>query len=77
MTYKTTITQISIHAAEDSPVFGDSAVLVGLDDHGGGPFLTIENPIRQDDRGRAEIDINQWPAVAGAVARVLGGLGND
>lgn len=78
MIYKTTITQISLHAAEDSPTCGESAVLIGIDDHGGGPFLTIENPIpSQEDKMRVEIDLQQWPLVAAAVEKIQEGLEDD
>lgn len=39
---KTTITEISLHFEEESPVFGDSTIHVRLEDDGGGYFITIE-----------------------------------
>lgn len=39
---QTTINAIAIHRAGDSPIFGESATIVRLDDEGGGPFIVIE-----------------------------------
>ena len=40
--YKTTITQVTIHKADESAVFGESATRVKLEDEGAGGYLVIE-----------------------------------
>ena len=42
MEYKTTITQVTIHKADDSPVFGESATRIKLEDESCGAYLIIE-----------------------------------
>lgn len=42
ITWTRTITQITLHHAGDSPVFGNSCTTVTLDDESGGWFLRIE-----------------------------------
>ena len=43
--YKTTMTQVTIHKADESAVFGESATRIKLEDEGAGGYLVIE----QDD----------------------------
>ena len=45
----TTITEIAVHLEGDSPVFGESATRVRIDDEGGGQFVTIQQ--ETDDFG--------------------------
>ena len=40
--YKTTITQVTIHKADESAVFGESATRVKLEDEGAGQYLILE-----------------------------------
>ena len=40
--YKTTITQVTIHKADESAVFGESATRIKLEDEGAGGYLVIE-----------------------------------
>ena len=40
--YKTTITQVTIHKSGDSPVFGESATRIKLEDESCGVYLIIE-----------------------------------
>ena len=42
MEYKTTITQVAVHKSNDSPVFGESATRIKLEDEGAGGYLVIE-----------------------------------
>ena len=49
--YKTTITQVTIHKAEDSPVFGESATRIKIEDEAAGEYLVIEQ-----DGGSIRVD---------------------
>jgi hypothetical protein len=40
--YKTTITQVTVHKADESAVFGESATRIKLEDEGAGGYLVIE-----------------------------------
>ena len=42
-----TITEISIHASGDNPVFGDSVTKVRLEDEAGGAFLVVSQEERE------------------------------
>lgn len=72
MTQKTTITRITVHDAADSPVFGDSAIHVEIDDEAGGPFLALRSCGDIDTtRGRISVDFEQWELVSDAAKQLM------
>ena len=42
MEYKTTITQVTVHKADESAVFSESRTNIKLEDEGAGGYLVIE-----------------------------------
>jgi len=52
---KLTVTEISIHKEDESPIFGDIATHVKLDDEGGGVFIKI---VQHDDTKMNEIRLD-------------------
>jgi hypothetical protein len=53
--YKTTTTSISVHLENESPIFGDSATIVKLEDEGAGMFIVLEQP-----EGEVRIDPEEF-----------------
>ena len=52
------------------PIYDEAATTVGLDDEGGGLFVTI----RQEDNldtNEVKIDPEEWPAIRAAVNRMV------
>jgi len=52
---KLTVTEVTIHKENESPVFGELATHVKLDDEGGGEFIKI---IQHNDTGCNEIRLD-------------------
>jgi hypothetical protein len=52
---KLTITEISMHPEEESPIFSDQATRVRLEDGGGGKFVSIT---QDTDAGTATIRLD-------------------
>ena len=67
---KTTINSIAIHRAGDSPIFGESATIVRLDDEGGGPFIVIEQ-LTDTQPSVVKLDPDEITIVMRAVSRLL------
>ena len=51
---KLTVTEISIHKEDESPIFGDMVTHIKLDDEGGGAFIKIT----QENDGTNEIRLD-------------------
>lgn len=66
---RTIITQMTVCADGDSPVFGESALHIGMDDQGAGPYLTLSGASTQ---GPICVDADEWPTVAATVETMLG-----
>ena len=62
-----TITAISIHRTGESPIFGEGAITVRLDDEGGGAFFVLEESGQQVRVTAEELD-----EIREAVAIMLG-----
>lgn len=54
--YKTTITSMAIHLNGENPIFGESVVVVQLEDEAAGIFLSIQD----HEGGTVKVDIEQW-----------------
>lgn len=65
--YKTTTTQISVHLENESPIFGESAINVRLEDEAGGIFLELI-----DGEGtRMRIDYTQWTELNKGIEKLM------
>lgn len=64
--YKTTITQVTIHKADDSAVFGESATRIKLEDEGAGGYLVIE----QED-GSIRVDLEELELVIVEARKIM------
>ena len=65
----TIITKLCV-VPSGKPIYDEAATLVGLDDEGGGLFVTI----RQEDNldtNEVKIDPEEWPAIRAAVNRMV------
>lgn len=71
MTYRTTPIAVSVHGDTDSPIYGESAVHVLIDDETAGPFITLRQVGNDDPKpGMVGMDIEQLEIVT-RVAREL------
>ncbi len=55
-----TVTQVTMHRAGDSPVFGDSAMRFNLDDEGGGMFVRVTGSTPSDP---VKFDFDELPMI--------------
>ena len=70
MTPIITITTKLCVVPSGKPIYDEAATLVGIDDAGGGLFVTI----RQEDNldtNEVKIDPEEWPAIRAAVNRMV------
>lgn len=54
----------AVHAAGDSPCYGDSAIHISVDDEAGGPFLILKD-LRNGSQ--VSVDFADWPTITEAV----------
>lgn len=73
--YKRTTLSVAIHEEGDSPVYGDSAILVSIDDEAAGPFVVIRSCCERDTGGQVSIDPDMWDHVDAAARELLGQFG--
>lgn len=66
MEYKTTITQVTIHKADESAVFGESATRVKLEDEGSGGYLVIEQ-----DGGSIRLDPEELDLIIAEAKKLM------
>ena len=75
-----TITEVTVHREGESPVFGESAVKVRIDDEGGGAFIVLEQ-MGSDAPGarRVMIDAEELDLIVKAAKKMLAqpGLGEQ
>ena len=70
MTPNTTIITKLCVVPSGKPIYDEAATTVGLDDEGGGLFVTI----RQEENlstNEVKIDPEEWPAIRAAVNRMV------
>ena len=70
MTPIITITTKLCVVPSGKPIYDEAATTIGLDDEGGGLFVTI----RQEDNldtNEVKIDPEEWPAIRAAVNRMV------
>lgn len=69
--YKTTPMAVSVHMKSDSPVFGESTIIVSAEDDGAGSFVVLKSLCTDDNgAGVIKLDLDQLEAVVVA-ARAL------
>lgn len=68
--FQATITAIAVHRPEESPIFGESATTIRLDDDGGGPFIVIEQADASQP-GAIRLDPDECEIVMREVRRLL------
>ena len=61
---------VSVHLKEESPVFGEAAIHVSVDDEAGGPFVVIKQFDPSLEAGELKLDLEQLQKVC-AVAKEL------
>lgn len=65
--YQTTTVQVSVHLENESPIFGESAINVRLEDEAGGIFLELI-----DGEGtKMRVDYTQWIELNKGVAAMM------
>ena len=70
MTTLITLTARLCVVPSGKPIYDEAATTIGLDDEGGGLFVTI----RQEadlDTNEVKIDPEEWPAIRAAVNRMV------
>lgn len=65
---RTIITQMTVCADGDSPIVSDTAIHIGMDDQGAGPYLTFRGT---DTQVSICVDVDEWPTVAATVEKML------
>lgn len=65
-TYKSTITEITVHDASRNPLTHFEATVVKLADEGGGSYITI-----MQGEGEIRLDFNELPLVIEAIDRLM------
>jgi len=80
MKFFATTTEVTVHREGESPVFGESAVKVRIDDEGGGAFIVLEQ-MGSDAPGarRVMIDAEELDLIVKAARKMLAqpGLGEQ
>lgn len=74
---KMTITEITVHPEDESPVFGRLTTKIRIDDEGGGAFVKL---VQEDDAGKlneVRFDFNELEAIVKAIKLLEAGVGND
>lgn len=62
---------ISVHLANENPVYGEMATMVTVDDEAGGAFLVIEQADEQAKLGTVRMDLEQLEAVVAAARKLI------
>ena len=70
MTPIITITTKLCVVPSGKPIYDEAATTIGLDDEGGGAFVTIRQESAMDS-DIIRIDPDEWPAVRAAVNRMV------
>lgn len=70
--YKTTITQVTIHKADHSPIFGESATHIKLEDEGDGEFFVI-----QQDGGIIRLDPEELDLIIAEAKKLMAQFTNE
>ena len=68
--YVSTIVSVSVHHKDVNPIFGESNVVVRVEDEGGGPFLVLEQITADSTDQSIRLDYDEFLAVA-QVAKML------
>ena len=64
-----TITSITIHRKEDSPVFGDSAIVVEMQDEAAGVFFKVSQ-CTEENQGYVMLEVGEIEAILRAAKRM-------
>lgn len=67
MKYKSTILSISIHSAEENPIFGEGATHVCLEDEAGGPFIILKQCSDNIEAGQVRLSFEELPLIIKAI----------
>lgn len=71
-TYKTTITSIAMHIEGQSPIFGETATEIRLDDEGGGLYLVLDQSGQDGaESGIVKLNPEELPVIMEVVRRLL------
>lgn len=73
---KLTVTEITIHAENESPIFGELATKVSVDDEGGGPFLRVTQDT-EDGHVGIRMDFNEVEYLVQAINILKSGVQDD
>lgn len=74
---KMTITEIAIHAKDESPIFGQMVTKLRIDDEGGGAFVKL---VQEDETGQIQevrFDFSELEAIIEAIKLLEAGVGDD
>jgi hypothetical protein len=72
---KLTVTEISIHSKDESPIFGELATKVSLNDEGNGPFVCIKQETNHTNEIR--LDFDDIPQILKAIEMLREGLNSE
>jgi len=73
---KMTITEVTVHPEDESPVFGRLATKVRLDDEGGGAYIKL---VQEDDSGKINeirFDFTELESIVEAIKLLEIGVGD-
>lgn len=73
MAHKQTIIGIAVHPPGDSPVYGEAATHVLLDDEAAGPFILLRQAHDGIKPGEVRLDPEELDAVYDAAKRLIKG----
>lgn len=69
---KLTVTEITLHKEDESPIFGETVTHVRLDDEGGGTFIKITQH-NDTEMGELRIDFNEVEYIFKAIEMLKAG----
>jgi hypothetical protein len=65
----TVVTSYSVFREGDSPIFGNTATHVRVDDDTSGPYLVLEQ--KHEDPGRIHLDLEELEAIVVAARKLM------
>ena len=69
--FKQTITSITVHHPDSSPIFGEQITRVSIDDDAGGWFIKLEQDTDMGGSQVIRIDPDEFEEISKAVSKLL------
>jgi hypothetical protein len=67
----TTTVAVSVHRASDDPIFGESVLMVSVDNTAGGPFIVVKSNEDNETANTVRMDLDELEAVVVAARKLV------